>query len=372
MEYLNVADLRDHPQNGEFFDQISGEKWDLFLESINTSGIIEPLVVTQDNLIVSGHQRKRACAELGIETVPCRVVEYEDKDGLTKDQQIVKDLIETNVRQRGDVGGSELKVVRRVNALCDVYGVRRGGNRARTQVSDIVRTEDDPKSVLDVCKLVGVDGSTYYDNVRLEKLEPEFIGMLDSGQIPTKVAARVIAKLTPDQQHELLELIPEGTYISAAVANEYINRIAALEAENTWYDDSEGATSEQVDALTMRIQDLETDNERLRERHQTVSTIKLQEDLENYKSIAEQTIQSKQALIDNLQKSVSTDEEIEKKFVGMFVGLTSVVAGLADIPASALKLLGVASKESIAGILENAVDDLNDLLSVVKEGSAVA
>ena len=122
----------------------------------------------------------------------------------------------------------------------------------------------------------------------------------------------------------------------------------------------------------MRIQDLEEDNERLRERHLTVDTIKLQEDLDNYRRIAEQTIQAKQTLIDNLQKNVSTDEEIEKKFVGMFVGLTSVVAGLADIPASALKLLGVTSKESVAGILENAVDDLNDLLSVVKEGSAIA
>lgn len=371
MEYLKVADLRAHPQNDQFFDHISGEKWDLFLESINTSGIIEPLVITQDNVIVSGHQRKRACEELGITTVPCRVVEYDDKDGLTKEQQIVKDLIETNVRQRGDIGGSELKVVRRVDALCDVYGIKRRGNGRQPQVSDIVRTETDPKSVLDVCKIVGVDGASYYDNVRLAKLEPEFVDMLDSGQIPTKVAARIIAKLTPEQQRELLELIPEGTYVSAQAANEYVNRITALEDENSWYDESEGAASEQIDALTIKIQGLEEDNERLRERHQTVDAIKLQEDLDNYKQIAEKTIQAKQALIDNLQKNVSTDEEIEKKFVGMFVGLTSVVSGLSDIPVSALKLLGGESKLSIAEILEDAVVSLTDLLSVVKEGAII-
>lgn len=368
MEYLNVSDLRDHPQNDEFFDQISGEKWGLFLESINTSGVIEPLVVTQDNLIVSGHQRKRACEELGIETVPCRVVEYADKDGLTKDQLIVKDLIETNVRQRGDIGGSELKIVRRVNALCDVYGVRRNAGRPAKLIVRNADNKTTPQSVSDVCELVGVDRVAYYDNAALTKLEPGFVDMLETGQIPTRVAARVIAKLTLEQQKELLDLLPEGTYISAAVANDYIARIASLEAENTWYDESEGATSEQVDSLTMRIQDLETDNERLRERHQTVSTIKLREDLDNYKIIAEQAIQSKQVLIDNLQKNVSADEEIEKKFVGMFIGLTSVVSGLADIPASALKLLGSTSKESIAAILEGAVSDLSDLLSVVKEG----
>ena len=372
MEYLNVSDLRDHPQNGEFFDQISGEKWDLFLESINSSGVIEPLVVTQDNLIVSGHQRKRACEELGIETVPCRVVEYADKDGLTKDQWILKDLIETNVRQRGDVGGNELKIVRRVDTLCGIYGVRTGRGWRSKDLATNTQGETSRVKVPDICKSIGVNYDVYRNQKPLTQLTPDMLEKFEAGEIPATVAARIIAKLTPDQQHELLDLMPAGTYISAAVANEYINRIAALEAENTWYDDSEGETSEQVDALTMRIQDLETDNERLRERHQTVDAIKLQEDLDNYRHIAEQTIQAKQSLIDNLQKNVSTDEEIEKKFVGMFVGLTSVVAGLADIPASALKLLGVASKESIAGILENAVDDLNDLLSVVKEGSAIA
>ena len=66
-----------------------------------------------------------------------------------------------------------------------------------------------------------------------------------------------------------------------------------------------------------------------------------------------------------------TDEEIEKKFVGMFVGLTSVVSGISDIPVSALKLLGGESKLSIAEILEDAVVSLTDLLSVVKEGAII-
>ena len=372
MEYLKVTDLRDHPQNDEFFDKISGEKWDLFLESINTSGIIEPLIVTQDNVIVSGHQRKRACEELGIETVPCCVVEYDDKDGLTKDQMIVKDLIETNVRQRGDVGGSELKIVRRVNALCDVYGVRRGTGGDRVNQHCLKKAmANAPSSVPEVCDLVGVPYTTFRNIHRITSLTTEMIEKMEAGEIPATVAASVIAKLTPEQQQELLSLLPDGTYISAAVANDYVKRIKELEAENSWYDESEGATSEQVDALTMRIQNLETDNERLRERHQTVDALKIQEDLDSYKHIAEQTIQSKQELIDNLQKNVSTDEEIEKKFVGMFVGLTSVVSGLSDIPVSALKLLGGESKLSIAEILEDAVVSLNDLLSVVKEDTII-
>ncbi len=75
-------------------------KWSEFIESIRTSGVIEPIVVTRDFTIVSGHQRVRACNELGITEIPARVKDYADEDA------IIKDLLETNVRQRGNIDWS--------------------------------------------------------------------------------------------------------------------------------------------------------------------------------------------------------------------------------------------------------------------------
>ena len=66
MQQINIDELKPHPRNNEFFDDMTGEKWSEFLESIRTSGVIEPIVVTTDMVIVSGHQRVRACKELGI------------------------------------------------------------------------------------------------------------------------------------------------------------------------------------------------------------------------------------------------------------------------------------------------------------------
>ena len=40
-----------------------------FVESIKTSGVIEPIVVTQEKVIIAGHQRVRACKFLGIEEI---------------------------------------------------------------------------------------------------------------------------------------------------------------------------------------------------------------------------------------------------------------------------------------------------------------
>ena len=102
---------------------MEGQKWTEFLESVKTSGVIEPIVVTQNNTIVSGHQRVRACKELGISEVPRRVREYATEDA------ILKDLLETNVRQRGNINSSALKLVRIIAELERIYGIRNGNNQ---------------------------------------------------------------------------------------------------------------------------------------------------------------------------------------------------------------------------------------------------
>lgn len=120
MQQININELKPHPRNNEFFDDMSGEKWKEFLESIKTSGVIEPIVVTTDMVIVSGHQRVRACNELGIDSIMCEIKSYNDEDS------VIKDLLETNIRQRGDIGGSAKKVGKRIKELERLYGIREG------------------------------------------------------------------------------------------------------------------------------------------------------------------------------------------------------------------------------------------------------
>ena len=70
MEMVKIELLKEYPRNREFFDDIEGERWQEFVESIRTSGII-----------VSREMRT-----------------YEDRDGLTKEDWMVKDLIKTNLK----------------------------------------------------------------------------------------------------------------------------------------------------------------------------------------------------------------------------------------------------------------------------------
>lgn len=82
MQLLPVADLTPHPQNDYYFDDIAGEAWDEFLRSIQTSGVIEPVIINQNKMIISGHQRVRACKELGITEImtECKSNDKYDSD----------------------------------------------------------------------------------------------------------------------------------------------------------------------------------------------------------------------------------------------------------------------------------------------------
>ena len=85
MQMMKIEELKPHPRNSEFFDDMSGDKWKEFLESIRTSGVIEPIVITQDKVIVSGHQRVRACKELGITEIMTEARIYDNNDDVLKD-----------------------------------------------------------------------------------------------------------------------------------------------------------------------------------------------------------------------------------------------------------------------------------------------
>ena len=80
MQQINIDELKPHPRNNEFFSDMTGEKWNEFLDSIKTRGIIEPIVITSEKVIVSGHQRVRACKKLGIRSVMCDVHTYNNDD----------------------------------------------------------------------------------------------------------------------------------------------------------------------------------------------------------------------------------------------------------------------------------------------------
>ena len=218
---LKVSDLKTHPKNDYYFDDIAGEKWEKLLESIKKNGVRTPIIVTDDMVIVSGNQRVRACKELGISIINAEVEHYASED------DVIRDLIEINVRQRGVIDDSEKKQGRRFKFLQEYYGIEHGNNQHN-------RTPNNSESSMTQEQLAsefGISVDTMNNYIKLSEMIPEMQELLESGTITKTTALSIIKKLSPDEQKQLAESIVGESKVSGAEVQKYIDRIKSLEEQ---------------------------------------------------------------------------------------------------------------------------------------------
>lgn len=198
MQQINVNELKAHPRNNEFFDDMTGEKWTEFLESIRTSGVIEPIVITPDKVIISGHQRVRACKELGIADVLTDMRDYSDED------KILKDLIETNIRQRGIGNPNPVKLGRCIKELERIYGIHQGNGsnqyEQNPKLSDNAKTSQEQ-----LADMIGISVDTLSNYKKLTELVPELQDWVETGILAPTTAIALVRCMSPDEQEEFVK-----------------------------------------------------------------------------------------------------------------------------------------------------------------------
>lgn len=166
-----------------------------FLESIKSRGVIEPIVITPDKVIVSGHQRVRACKELGIDSVMCDVHTYNNED------EILQDLLETNIRQRGSIGGSDKKISLRIKELERIYGIHQGNGS--NQHEQKPKNSVIAKFQSDLAAQMGISVDTLQNYKRLADMIPELEELVDTGIVTKTTALAMIKNLSEDEQLNL-------------------------------------------------------------------------------------------------------------------------------------------------------------------------
>ena len=73
---IRTGTLKPHPINQQVYEDAN---IDDLVESIRRHGIIEPLVVTPERIVISGHRRLTAAVHLGLKTVPARCERFADE-----------------------------------------------------------------------------------------------------------------------------------------------------------------------------------------------------------------------------------------------------------------------------------------------------
>ena len=135
----------------------------------------------------------RACKELGIPEIMCEIKTYKDEDS------IIKDLLETNIRQRGDIGGSAKKVGKRIKELERLYGIQHGaksfqGNQHKEVISN--KSVSPQKTQEDLAKEFGISVDTLQNYKMLADMIPELEELMDTGIVTKSTALSMIKNLS--------------------------------------------------------------------------------------------------------------------------------------------------------------------------------
>lgn len=299
MRMMDVDKLNPHPKNSYFFDDIDGEPWVAFLESIETSGVIEPIIVSAPDLtIVSGHQRVRACKKLGIKQVAVEERSFDSED------EILKQLIETNIRQRGIGNANAVKLGRCIKELERIYGIKNGNN----QHAEPSTNGGNHKTQADLIAEFDTDKETYRRGKKLAELPEEFQQMVMEEKITPSTASRMIARLTPEEQKQLLEQIGGKEKLSG---KEVEAEIAKLKAENKRLKDDNLALARRAEPKvvekTVEIEVVPDDYEELKRKTQTYEADNKRLNRE-YKQVTSELADAKRQLKES--KSPSADDKV--------------------------------------------------------------
>jgi len=228
MRFMDVDKLNPHPKNNYFFDDIEGEAWTAFLESVETSGVIEPVIVDAVTLtIVSGHQRVRACKVLGIKQV------LADERGFDSEDEMLKQLIEANIRQRGIGNINPVKFGRCIAELERIYGVRNGSanEKGDNRIGEGTKFRDQ-KTQEDLAEELDMSTKQLRKYKSLTDLIPELQDAVQSGQITATTAMGFVKKLSPEEQKKLAESISGQDKVSGKEVEKYVAEIRRLSEEN--------------------------------------------------------------------------------------------------------------------------------------------
>lgn len=315
---ISVEVLKVHPRNTEFFDDISGEEYERFRKSIEEDGLLSPLIVAPDMTVISGHQRLKACREIGYKSVPVII-----KEDLDDEDEKLKKLIAANF---GRIKNNTVKQARVFQEYARLCGIKRGGDRKSKDAQHTLITLDD------MAKELGVSTAYLKEIKRLNDLLPELQDVIADGRISAKTGSQLIAKLSEEDQIALLEKLPAAKKLTQSQVQQYIDQIKGLEHEKQELQKeaveavkaAKGAANASDDSADylQKIKELEEEKEKARLYYEKWNAEKNKErgiSPEDAKAETEQEVAKVKAdyrrLVDSMQKQLNDYEDAEPEVV---------------------------------------------------------
>lgn len=213
MSSISIEKLRPHPSNNLYFDDLSGEDWETFLDDVRENGIRDPLRITTDFQVICGHQRLRAAKEIGLSNVPVVIEDIQDV------ADVERLLVEDNLHRRHLTPIQKAKLAA---TLKERWGIRKGGDKQTAKMAD-------SKTISDVAAAIGESQRTTERLIKLNDLIPELKKLVEGKKLGTTFAEK-LAALTTEEQTALYQTFGEEIGKSAkAEADKRVQEIVEFE-----------------------------------------------------------------------------------------------------------------------------------------------
>ena len=221
--YIEPSQLVPHPKNAELFDNADDEAYKRLKDSIEMMGILTPLRIAPDMTIISGHQRWRAAMDLHLPVVPV-IVDADTRDEGT----VMMKLIVSNFGRAKNDPIKQAKMIQEYERLC---GIRAG---ARTKAELEARKEANGGHVPfhtqeEIAAELGVTGATLRNLKRLLDIDPDLQQMISDGKITPTTGFKIIAKLSEEEQIQLVQRLDSTQRYTEAMIQQKVNEICATD-----------------------------------------------------------------------------------------------------------------------------------------------
>lgn len=117
---IPVEDIREHKDNFSLFSPLTDHLYNELKKNIRVHGILQPLLITEESMLLCGHNRLRIAKDLNYPTVSCKVVQ-----GSTA--ELVQFMIVDNSLRRG-TEKNILRLIEQAYQLSLTGTIRDGAN----------------------------------------------------------------------------------------------------------------------------------------------------------------------------------------------------------------------------------------------------
>lgn len=192
LEKIQILPLTElHPFRNHPFQVRDDDEMDKMVDSIKEYGVMTPAIVRPRKdggyEIVAGHRRCHASQRAGVETMPCIVRDMDD------DTAIIL-MVDSNCQREHILPSEKAKAYE-----MKLAAIKRQGQRRDLTSGQVVQK----LSVQEVADGSGEGYKTVQRFIRLNKLTPELIKMVDDGKLKTTPAVE-LSYLTPEEQEDFL------------------------------------------------------------------------------------------------------------------------------------------------------------------------